>query len=152
MGVKLVSASAGSVEIVAPATASNYTATMPAGTGTVMLQTATGTNITPGTKYQVGGVTTNALAWVNFNGTAATIRSAYNVSSITRNSAGDYTVNFTTALSDANYCCNVTSANGNIGSINSNAAAPTTSAVRVISFYPASAVDVAYMNVSIFGN
>jgi len=37
MGVKLVSASAGSVEIVAPATASNYTATMPAGTGTVVV-------------------------------------------------------------------------------------------------------------------
>lgn len=37
MGVKLVSASAGSVEIVAPATASNYTATMPVKSGTVML-------------------------------------------------------------------------------------------------------------------
>ena len=37
MGVKLVSASAGSVEIVAPATASNYTATMPAGTGNVVV-------------------------------------------------------------------------------------------------------------------
>ena len=35
MGVKLVSASAGSVEIVAPTTASNFTATMPAATGTV---------------------------------------------------------------------------------------------------------------------
>lgn len=37
MGVKLVSASAGSVEIVAPATASNYTATMPEGSGTVVV-------------------------------------------------------------------------------------------------------------------
>ena len=37
MGVKLVSASAGSVEIVAPTTASNFTATMPAKTGNVML-------------------------------------------------------------------------------------------------------------------
>jgi len=37
MGVKLVSASAGSVEIVAPTTASNFTATMPAATGTVMV-------------------------------------------------------------------------------------------------------------------
>ena len=37
MGVKLVSASAGSVEIVAPTTASNYTATMPAGTGSVVV-------------------------------------------------------------------------------------------------------------------
>lgn len=37
MGVKLVSSSAGSVELVAPVTASNYTATMPAKTGTVMI-------------------------------------------------------------------------------------------------------------------
>ena len=37
MGVKLVSASAGSVEIVAPTTASNFTATLPAATGTVMV-------------------------------------------------------------------------------------------------------------------
>lgn len=43
MGVKLVSASAGSVEIVAPATASNYTATMPAGSGTVAVNGVSGT-------------------------------------------------------------------------------------------------------------
>jgi hypothetical protein len=37
MGVKLVSASAGSVEIVAPATALNYTATLPTGSGTLVI-------------------------------------------------------------------------------------------------------------------
>ena len=43
-------------------------------------------------------------AWVNFNGTGTvTIRASGNVSSITDNGAGDYTVNFTTAMSDANY-------------------------------------------------
>lgn len=41
MGVKLVSASGGSVEIVAPATASNYTATMPANNGTVITTAST---------------------------------------------------------------------------------------------------------------
>jgi hypothetical protein len=56
---------------------------------------------------------TTAKAWVNFNGTAnvspATtpptnvIRASYNVSSITDNGTGDYTVNFATALADANY-------------------------------------------------
>ena len=55
-------------------------------------------------KVQSNGVTTNALAWVNFNGTGTVaIRSSYNVSSITDNGTGDYTVNFATALSDANY-------------------------------------------------
>jgi hypothetical protein len=44
-----------------------------------------------------------AKAWVNFNGTTADIRRAFNVSTITDNAAGDYTVNFTTAMPDANY-------------------------------------------------
>ena len=44
-------------------------------------------------------------AWVNFNGTGTVaIRGSYNVSSITDNGSGDYTVNFTTAMPDANYC------------------------------------------------
>jgi len=43
-------------------------------------------------------------AWVNFNGTGTVaIRASFNVSSITDNGTGDYTVNFTNALSDANY-------------------------------------------------
>jgi hypothetical protein len=43
-------------------------------------------------------------AWVNFNGTGTVaIRASFNVSSITDNGTGDYTVNFTTALPDANY-------------------------------------------------
>jgi hypothetical protein len=43
-------------------------------------------------------------AWVNFNGTGTVaIRASGNVSSITDNGVGDYTVNFTTALPDANY-------------------------------------------------
>ena len=46
-----------------------------------------------------------AKAWVNFNGTGTVaIRASYNVSSITDNGTGDYTVNFTTAMPDANYC------------------------------------------------
>jgi hypothetical protein len=45
-----------------------------------------------------------AKAWVNFNGTGTVaIRRAFNVSSITDNGTGDYTINFTTAMADANY-------------------------------------------------
>jgi hypothetical protein len=44
-------------------------------------------------------------AWVNFNGTGTVaIRASGNVSSITDRSAGTYSVNFTTAMPDANYC------------------------------------------------
>jgi hypothetical protein len=42
---------------------------------------------------------------VNFNGTGTVaIRASGNVSSITDNGTGDYTVNFTTAMPDANFC------------------------------------------------
>ena len=70
---------------------------------------------------QLGGadVTTRlSSAWVNFNGTGTVaIRASYNVSSITDNSVGNYTVNFTNAMADANYSANVTtgfSANGSL--------------------------------------
>jgi hypothetical protein len=50
------------------------------------------------------GMTGIAKAWVNFNGTGTVaIRSSFNVSSITDNSTGNYTVNFTTAMPNANY-------------------------------------------------
>lgn len=46
-------------------------------------------------------------AWVNFNGTGTVaIRAAGNVTSITDNGTGNYTVNFTTAMPDANYAAN----------------------------------------------
>ena len=46
----------------------------------------------------------SAKAWVSFNGVpTVSIKASYNVSSITRNGTGDYTVNFTNALTDANY-------------------------------------------------
>jgi hypothetical protein len=45
-----------------------------------------------------------AKAWVNFNGSGTVaIRASGNVSSITDNGTGDYTVNFTTAMADTNY-------------------------------------------------
>ena len=43
-----------------------------------------------------------ARAWVNFNGTTGGIRASVNVSSVTRNGTGDYYVNFSTAMPDAN--------------------------------------------------
>lgn len=46
----------------------------------------------------------SAKAWVNFNGeSTVAIRTSFNVSSITDNGTGDYTVNFTAAFADANY-------------------------------------------------
>jgi hypothetical protein len=48
-------------------------------------------------------LSTGPNVWVNFDGTTLGIRGSRNVSSITRMYTGGYTVNFTTALADANY-------------------------------------------------
>ena len=56
-------------------------------------------------------------AWVNFNGTGAVaIRASGNVSSITDNGVGNYTINFTTAMPDANYAVVFSSQDPNTGS------------------------------------
>lgn len=69
--------------------------------GTLTIGTLSdGTNSTSATNAIQG----SAKAWVNFNGvTTATVRASYNVSSVTRNATGDYTINFSTAMPDANY-------------------------------------------------
>lgn len=52
-----------------------------------------------------------ARAWVNFNGTGTpSIRASGNVSSVTRDGTGRYTITFTTPMPDANYAV-VTSCN-----------------------------------------
>jgi hypothetical protein len=57
-----------------------------------------------------------AKAWVNFNGQGTVaIRANFNTNSITDNGTGDYTVNFTNAMSDANYSVTL-SANISVGS------------------------------------
>ena len=117
-----------------------------------LVQTADGSGIV---KVQSNGVTTNALAWVNFNGTGTVaIRSSYNVSSITDNGTGDYTVNFATALADANYSlvglCRINDNNLNNITL-SSASNPTTTAARVIT-NQGTLFDADYVNVAIFGN
>lgn len=67
MGVKLVSASAGSVEIVAPTTASNYTATMPAGTGNVVVNGINSSIVSGTSQASTSGTTvdfTGIPSWV----------------------------------------------------------------------------------------
>ena len=70
-------------------------------------------------------------AWVNFNGTGTVaIRASRNVSSITDNATGDYTVNFTTAMPDDNYSA--------LGSKNNNSP-NASSEIRLITLVAASA-------------
>ena len=95
-------------------------------------------------------------AWVNFNGTGTVaIRASGNVTSITDNGTGDYTVNFTTAMPDASYSISNAAQrdvdNGACITGISVTTSPTTSAVRVVSKGDSNVlVDVAYYCVSIF--
>lgn len=77
----------------------------------------------------------SAKAWVNFNGTGVVaIRQAFNVSSITDNATGDYTVNFATPLPTANYVSALAarSAGGPVLAIPQDTITPrTTSAYRM---------------------
>lgn len=66
----------------------------------------------PDTRQQTNAVTMTggnpqyyaARAWAKFNGTGTpTVRAGVNISSITDNGTGKYTVNFTTPMTDANY-------------------------------------------------
>lgn len=75
--------------------ANNVTVT---GTGSV------GGNLSFNSGYGSAAVAYGCRAWVNFNGTGTVaIRASGNVSSITDNGTGNYSVNFTTAMPDANY-------------------------------------------------
>lgn len=56
-------------------------------------------------------------AWVNFNGTGTVaIRAAFNVSSIQDDGTGIYTVKFTQAMPDVNYCVNASASTASISS------------------------------------
>lgn len=80
-------------------------------------------------------------AWVNFNGTGTVaIRASGNVSSITDNGTGDYTINFTTAMPDVNYsvtgAAESPDASSGAGRFSLNSqTAQTASAVRVFTGY-----------------
>jgi hypothetical protein len=101
----------------------------------------------------------SARAWVNFNGTGTVaIRASGNVSSITDNGTGDYTVNFATAMPDANYsmvgCGYWEDSTTLVPSLfESGLTARTTSAIRIRTTYTFSGItayDGAFVNVSIF--
>jgi hypothetical protein len=87
--------------------------------------------------YGSAAVAYGCRAWVNFDGTGTVaIRASGNVSSITDNGTGLYTVNFTTAMPDANYCVQTTADDVDCGTgyTNSQATPPTTTSVAVHQF------------------
>lgn len=99
------------------------------------------------------GMTGIAKAWVNYNGSTQTIRSSFNISSITYSSAGIYVLNFTTAMVNANYA--VTGTSGNWGVANSwiqtNPATATTTSITLASVTSGGASETTALQVAVFG-
>jgi len=96
----------GTLTIAAPNTSTDRTLTLPDETGTVLTSTSdvAASQITSALNATGSAPIYACRAWVNFDGTGTVaIRASGNVSSITDNGTGDYTVNFTTAMPDGNY-------------------------------------------------
>lgn len=171
---------AGAFTVAAPSSANTQTLTLPDATttlvGTDTTQSLTNKSFDSAPFATVAGTAPlyGCRAWVVFNGTrnvtntgASTngqpvyIRSSGNVTSVTKNATGDYTINFTTAMPDENYvltginCGLGTSSNTVLLKAATVTSAPTNqtaSGVTIISISGATqaVVDSANLYVSIF--
>jgi hypothetical protein len=127
-----------------------------ASTSTLVLKN--GVANTPPTVQDSGGteIGTFCRAWVNFNGTGTVaIRASFNVSSITDNGTGNYTVNFTNAMPDANYAVafglgDSTNTTRPLGETNTTAPSTTSLPYFVVNTATGTLVDVDRLYVSIF--
>ena len=104
MTLRLNGTTSGYTEIDSAAIGNNNLLTLPTtSAGTLIAANSSGV-LQMNSGYGSNANAYGCRAWVNFNGTGTVaIRGSGNVSSITDNGAGDYTVNFTTAMLDANY-------------------------------------------------
>jgi hypothetical protein len=97
---------------------------------------------------------------VNFDGTTnvggfCTIRASFNVTTVADNGSGDYTVNFTNAMPDANYgfaatCQGAGAGNAFIGVEQNQATTPTTLAIRLLVKQTNTSLDRSYVCAAIF--
>jgi len=133
----------GQVTLSAPAVAGTTTLTLPATTGTVLNDATVGV----------------CRAWVNFAGTSATPitpRSNYNISSVTKITTGQYTLNFNNALSDANYAAVVggtyldNNANSRVFGTTTQAFATSSLRIYTTDMSTGSGIDMAVVCVAIF--
>jgi len=107
----------------------SYTAAVSSTASTQIVNSASSVTTTlstvPYARLNQGNQTGNApmfgaRAWVNFDGTGTigadqTILSGGNVSTVLKNSDGNYTITFSTAMPDTNYCTLVTARGSGAG-------------------------------------
>lgn len=125
--------------------------------GTEVMRLDSSANLQFNSGYGSVAAAYGCRAWVNFNGTGTVaIRASGNVTSITDNGTGNYTVNFTNAMPDANYATvgiteGANATNTTNLSIFSSEASQTTSSVRVTSINNSNtAADRSCISVSVF--
>ena len=122
--------------------------------GTTGLTSPAGGVVNPSTT--VDGINYSCRAWVNFNGTGTVaIRGSGNVSSITDNGTGDYTINFTNAMPDANYnvvasANRATTVDTYLSGMVPNPTGQSTSSCRVGGRDYNSTQDCVYCNITVF--
>ena len=107
MGSVVISGStSGTVTVSAPAEAGTRTITLPAATGTAILEDGSN-NLQMNSGFGSSATAYGVRAWINFTGTGTVaILESGNVSSITDNGTGNYTVTFTNNMTDKNYAVN----------------------------------------------
>jgi hypothetical protein len=122
---------------------------------TAPTSTITTLNAPSGVLATQNGMTGIAKAWVQFAGNATpTINASYNVSSITYISTGQWTVNFTTAMSASSYAVNVSQGTNSASNYSSNIIYSLTTTSVNVGHYEAAAFTnpSTSMFVSIFSN
>ena len=101
------------------------------------------------------GMTGIARAWANFAGASGTVNSSFNISSITRNGAGDYTANFTTAMPNANYALSGAGSqndNSSIACVTANSTTYSTTSIRFhVSYSNGLVTDFPIVNIAVHG-
>lgn len=134
----------GEFTIAAPNTNTDRTLTLPDSSGTIATAESTLSQFNASGSAPVYA----CRAWVNFNGTGTVaIRASGNVSSITDNGTGNYTVNFTTVMPDANFATVAThNQDAYIWRSSSTTTATSISIYRATGPY----IDAEYVGVSIF--
>jgi len=102
-----------------------------------------------GTTYSARGI---AKAWVNFNGTGTiAARDSENVSSLTDNGTGDYTVNFSNAFGAADYSLNKADSFFSLGDTEASSFSAGSARVRVYSDF-STLTDTIIINVAAHGD
>jgi hypothetical protein len=98
----------------------------------------------------------SARAWFNYNGVSNTLVGSFNISSITKNAVGVYTMNFTVAMPNLNYAVTGNAwYSGVAGALMAIEAPPSSTTSKVFAVTNPSAtatIDVNYITIAVFSS